>query len=138
MRITRMTMAVAAGLCLAGGAQAGDARNQSRDESIALCLQAKEVTLACKEALADHFAALAPADRRERLRAKALQEIIEEGSGPLDRRQAKCALDHDRGKPLGRLTPADLAAVRGCEKKNPDCKARVACWMAVVRRQPDR
>jgi hypothetical protein len=123
------TMAIVVLAALAGG----DARTPGRDEGIALCVQAKEVMVACKDDLADHFAAMAPPDRRQSVRAKARQEIIDEGTGPLEPRQAKCGVDFDRGRPLGRMTAADLEGIKGCAKQERDCKARVACWMALAR-----
>jgi hypothetical protein len=116
----------------AGGAAGGgqDDAAAAREGHIAACLEAKEKALTCKEELADHFAAMAEPERRDKLRAKALQEIVEEGSGPMPARRAKCAGDHDANKRIGRLTPADLTAFDGCAREAPDCKARVKCWMA--------
>jgi hypothetical protein len=105
----------------------------SREEGIANCVQAKEIVVQCKDEMADFFAAMVPAERRACVRAKALKEIVEEGSGPLEPRRAKCGLDYDRGKQMGRVTAADLKAMQACDKES-GCKARVACWTA--RRKP--
>lgn len=119
-------------LALAAAARAG---GTDRDAQIAFCVEAKEKALTCKEALADHFAnmvpATAPAAQRDRVRAKALAEIVQEGSGPIEPRRAKCALDRDRGRRIGRLERADLAAIERCQDAS-DCQARVACWMAIL------
>jgi RNA polymerase sigma factor (sigma-70 family) len=118
---------------VAGADQGG--KPLPREELIAVCVEFKEKALVCKEELADHFAAFAPPERREKIRAKALQEIVQEGSGPLEPRQKKCAEDVDpKGKKpmsFGALTEPDVAALRICEKET-DCKKRVECGMAVL------
>jgi hypothetical protein len=132
------TIRIAAPLALALAAlpaRADDARAPSRDESIAFCVQAKEITVQCKEELADHFAAMAPPERRANIRAKVLSEIVQESTGPLEPRRAKCATDYDRKTPVGRLTAADMEGVKACARE-ADCKARVACWTSRARRVP--
>ena len=107
-----------------------------RDEAIAACLEFKEKSLACKEELADHFAAMVPPERRAKIREKAMAELVAEGSGPLEPRRVKCASDVD-GKekgplPFGVFTDRDLAALRACEKESV-CKKRVDCAMGAIR-----
>jgi hypothetical protein len=113
----------------AAPATAEDPKAPNRDETISLCVQAKEIVVQCKDEMADFFAAMVPAEKRASVRAKALKEIVEEGSGPLEPRRAKCGVDFDRGKRMGRVTAADLKAMQTCDKER-DCKARVACWTA--------
>jgi hypothetical protein len=114
-------------------ALAEDARPPTRDESIDLCVAAKEITFQCKDEMADHFAAMAPADKRDVVRAKVLKELVEESTGPLEPRRAKCGADYDRGQRIGRLTPADLANTKACAAREADCKARVSCWMSLAK-----
>jgi hypothetical protein len=114
-------------------AAAEDSKAPNREEGIALCVQAKEIVVQCKDEMADFFAAMVPAEKRDSVRGKALKEIVEEGSGPLEPRRAKCGVDFDRGRQMGRVTAADLKAMQACDKER-DCKARVACWTS--RRKP--
>ena len=115
---------------------AGEANQPlGREDAIAACVSFKEKVLVCKEELADHFAAMAPVERRAAIRAKALEEIVREGSGPLEPRQAKCAKDVDRKKkgkpPFGLFSTGDLSALEACDKQE-DCKARIACGMKAM------
>jgi RNA polymerase sigma factor (sigma-70 family) len=124
---------------VAGAEQRG--KPLARDEAIAACLEFKEKSLACKEELADHFAAMVPPERRAKIREKAMAEMVAEGSGPLEPRRNKCASDVD-GKekgpmPFGIFTDRDLAAVRACEKES-ECKKRVECAMGAIREAKKR
>lgn len=116
----------------------------SRDEAISACLDFKPKAVVCKEELADLFAAMATPDRRAKVRERALKEIVDEGTGPIEARRNKCTIDVDQKEkghpPFGILTRGDLAAAQACDSES-NCKERVACWTKVLhgaKKRPQR
>jgi RNA polymerase sigma factor (sigma-70 family) len=108
-------------------AAAQDEKPLSRDENIAFCMEFRERTVVCKEELSHLFAEMAPPsttpEQRERIRQKALKEIEQDGTGPVEPRRAKCAASVDRGFSF---TQGEVKAGRACMAEK-DCKKSVAC-----------
>ncbi len=102
-------------------------------EVLDFCIEMRERYLVCKEVLADIRVARVPADKREGSRRMVLQEIVEDGSGPLERRRARCTADLKLPGAfwISLLTHADVSAIRACHAEQ-DCKNGIACWMNVV------
>jgi hypothetical protein len=103
------------------------------DQAVAACVEFKEKAVACKEVLADYFASFAPAEKRQRLREKAMQEIVAEGTGPLEPRQAKCAESQARQP----YTEAEATALRACAAKT-DCQAQLDCAKPLMSKMTGR
>jgi RNA polymerase sigma-70 factor (ECF subfamily) len=124
------------GLVLPALANAGDASKPlPKEEAVNTCIWYKEVAVKCKEELADYFASFAPAgtppEKRARYRARALEEIVAEGTGPLEPRRAKCAVDIEKQP----ITYGDLALLKSCAAQaKDDCKAAVECAKSFARR----
>jgi RNA polymerase sigma-70 factor (ECF subfamily) len=124
------------GLVLPTLASAGEAdKPLPREEGIKTCVWYKEVAVQCRNELADYFATFAkpgtPPEVLARYRQKALKEIVEEGTGPLEPRREKCAQDVDK-RPI---TYGDLATLKTCAAQaHDDCKAAVTCAGAFAKR----
>jgi len=67
---------------------------------------------------------MAPPEQRERFRAKVLEELVADGTGPREPRRQKCAATADR-KPKA-FPESDVKAARACFAKK-DCDALFAC-----------
>jgi RNA polymerase sigma-70 factor (ECF subfamily) len=108
-------------------AAAQDEKPLSRDEAIGFCVEFRERTVVCKEELSHMFADMVPPgtspEAKEKIRQKALKEIEEDGTGPLEPRRAKCARSIDRGLSFNE---GDVKTGRACMAEK-DCKKSVAC-----------
>ena len=108
-------------------AAAQDDKPLSRDENIAFCVEFRERTVVCKEEYSHLFVSMVPPstppEQKERMRQKALKEMEEDGTGPLEPRRAKCAASVDHG--FG-FTQGEVKAGRACMDEK-DCKKAVAC-----------
>jgi hypothetical protein len=111
-----------------------------RDEMIAACVENREKSYECKDPFIDAMIdlrlsrlgkTLSPGERNA-MKSKGLEEITEDGSGPLAPRQAKCAamVDH-LGKKQRKVANAKLDALKGCYAET-DCKRRVECMMPIM------
>jgi RNA polymerase sigma-70 factor (ECF subfamily) len=124
------------GLVLPTLAMAGEAdKPLPREEAIKTCVWYKEMAVQCRNELADFFATFAkpgtPPEVLARYRAKALKEILDEGTGPLQPRREKCSQDVEK-RPI---TYGDLATLKKCAAQtNEDCKAAIECANAFAKR----
>ena len=113
-------------------AAAQDEKPLTRDENIAFCVEFRERTVVCKEELSHMFANMmppsTPPEQKERVRQKALKEIEEDGTGPVEPRRAKCAASVDHGFSF---TQSEVKAGRACLDEK-DCKKSVACMQPLV------
>lgn len=102
-------------------------------EATDFCVELRERSVACKEVLADIRVSRVPPEKREGSRRMILEEIDEDGTGPLEARRSKCATDlkNPGAMWIASLTTADVAAMRSCQVEK-DCKNGIACWMNVV------
>jgi RNA polymerase sigma-70 factor (ECF subfamily) len=103
------------------------------EEGVNWCVEMREKVFECKEAFADANPMIsnAPADKRQALRAKFLEEITADGSGPLSPRQEKCRAMSGK---LATANPDEARAKLDGMKKllafcaaKEDCAARVEC-----------
>jgi hypothetical protein len=131
--MTLVRAGLAAGALFAGTAQADDAKGV--EDSTNLCVEIREKIFDCKEEFADAFVDHhnPPAGQRAAMRAKALEEITNDGSGPIEPRRKVCA-DMARA---GQRLPADKMktmkeGLATCAAM-ADCRARVACLMPLIR-----
>jgi RNA polymerase sigma-70 factor (ECF subfamily) len=129
------------GLVLPTLASAGEAdKPLPREQAVDTCVWYKEVALQCRNELADFFVAAfakpdTPPEAKERLRERALKEIVDEGSGPVAPRREKCGKDVDK-RPI---TYGDLATLKKCAARvGDDCKAAVECARAFATRGQTR
>jgi RNA polymerase sigma-70 factor (ECF subfamily) len=114
-------------------ASAADSKTLTPEETIDFCIEMREEMLACKDVVADVRSSRVPADKRESTRRVILQEVMEDGSGPLEARKAKCAVELKSPKAawISHITKADAGTIRAC-KAQQDCKLRMACWMNAI------
>jgi RNA polymerase sigma-70 factor (ECF subfamily) len=114
-------------------AGAEQSRQLTPPEALDFCVEMRERSLVCKEVLADIRVARVPREAREASRRLVLQEIVEDGTGPVERRRAKCAADLQLPGAfwIALLTRADVSAIRDCHVEK-DCKMGIACWMNTV------
>jgi hypothetical protein len=119
-------------------AAAEEGKPLSRDDAIAFCVEFRERTVVCKEELSYVFADMMPAgtsaENKEKVRQKALKEIEEDGTGPLEPRRAKCAAHVDRGLTF---TQGDVKSGRACMAEK-DCKKAVACIQPLLQAKHKR
>jgi RNA polymerase sigma factor (sigma-70 family) len=115
---------------------AAQAQAALSDEAVGWCVELREKIFACKDEFAEAYVARRspPPERQMALVAKALEEITEEGSGPLGPRREKCRqwvsqrLDKEPvGDRDGKLAAAKKM-VGFCAAKE-DCKSRVECLL---------
>jgi hypothetical protein len=117
---------------MAGAARAED---PSLEPSINLCVEMRERIYQCRDEFAEAFVNhhSPPPERRAALKAKALEEITADGSGPLEPRRQVCADMAKRGmKPPSDKLPELRKALAECSAKS-DCQARVDCLMPVIK-----
>lgn len=137
MNRTRTTFSGTA-LMIAGALLAGPvalADQPPDEEGINLCVEMREKIYECKEQFAEAFVShhQPPADKRAAMKAKALEEITADGSGPPGPRRQVCAEMASKGM----RPPADKMAglkkgLAECSAK-PDCDARVSCLMPLIK-----
>jgi hypothetical protein len=146
----KTSMMIAAGLSAfalwmtSGGAPNARAEGAgvSRDEKIAGCVKNREKSFECKdpfiEAMIDLRASRGgkppTGDQRAKMKAKGLEEIEADGSGPLAPRQAKCAAMVDKMDQTHNgdaVTKTHLDALDKCYAEQ-DCPKRVACMMPIL------
>jgi hypothetical protein len=138
--MTRAMFGLFLGLSVMSGARAQAADRLTRDEMIDSCVENREKGFACKEPFIDAMIELRttrggmkvrPEDKAK-MRAKGLQEIEEDGAGPLAPRRAKCAkmIDGMR-RDAGEAAKAQIAALHACHVE-PDCQKAVACMMPLI------
>jgi hypothetical protein len=124
----KKTLTLIATLTLPALALADD-KPVAPDQGVAACVEFREKAVACKDVLADYFASFAPAERRASVREKVLAEIVDDGSGPLEARRAKCA----ESQAAAPYTEADVATLRACAAKT-NCDAQLACAKPVMQK----
>jgi hypothetical protein len=143
--MTKTTTGICLGLSLLAlplQARAADNDDRaSRDEEIAACVENRERSFECKDPFIDAMIDLrlsrsgkkVTAEERAAMKAKGLEEIAEDGAGPLRPRQGKCAAMVDRLTKKGRrtITRAKLAAFKPCYGET-DCTKRVSCMMPLL------
>jgi RNA polymerase sigma factor (sigma-70 family) len=134
MNKSTKTAAAALGVLLPVlAASAADSKRLTPEQTIDFCIEMREEMLACKEVVVDVRSSRVPADKREGTRRMILQEVTEDGSGPLEARRARCAADLKSPKAawISHITQADAGTIRAC-KSQQDCKLRMACWMNAI------
>jgi hypothetical protein len=104
------------------------------EEGINLCVEMREKIFECKEEFADAFVDHhnPPANQRTAMRAKAIEEITNDGSGPIEPRRKACAESARGGRPGADKMQALKQGLATCAA-TADCKARVACLMPLIR-----
>ena len=112
-------------------ASAESAKPLTREQAIDFCVEFRENAVPCKDDVADLLVARVSADKRAAFRKKALQEIVDDGTGALETRKAKCAAELEKKSWLAKATQADRGAIRACQAQK-ECKAAIACGMKVV------
>jgi hypothetical protein len=120
-------------LALANTAYAED--RAATEDAVNLCVEMRERIFECKEDFAEAFVAHhnPRPEQRQAMKAKALEEIIADGSGPLEPRRQVCAETMKRGP----APPADKIrdfrqSLADCAAKS-GCPARVACLMPLMK-----
>jgi hypothetical protein len=132
--LKRLALLVVAGLpAMEVGAQQAD---PGMEAGIDLCVQMRERIFECKEQFADFFVARhnPPPEQRDALRRKALEEIVQEGSGPLEPRRKICAAMARPGHapPSKEWLDEARKKLEGCAATT-DCSARVACMKNILK-----
>lgn len=120
---------------LLAASSAGLAREVTDDEAINLCVETREKIFECKEAFAEAFVNhhQPPAAERAAMKAKAVEEIVADGSGPVAPRRQVCADMARKGKrPTAGMLQALKKGVAECSAK-ASCDQRVACLMPLIR-----
>jgi hypothetical protein len=114
-------------------ASADGAQPLPREDAIAFCIEQREwVADKCANEFADLLTERVPPDKRARVREKAMQEIKEGGTGPLEPRQKARAAELDKGRQLAQIsTYAGREAIRACQQQT-DCKTALACGQRVM------
>lgn len=115
---------------------ASQAQAALADEAVNWCVEMREKVFACQDEFADAFVARRhpPPEQQMALVAQALEEIRQEGSGPLPPRRERCRqwVARRLEEEPGGDREAKLAAVKKllafCSAKE-DCKARVECLL---------
>jgi hypothetical protein len=111
------------------------AQAPSDGEAIKLCVETREKIFECKEQFAEAFVNhhRPPAAERAAMKAKALEEIIADGSGPLGPRRQVCADMAAQGKrpPADKLQELKKGLAECTAKAS--CDARAACLMPLIR-----
>jgi RNA polymerase sigma factor (sigma-70 family) len=99
------------------------------------CVELREKVFECDAAFAELFIKNAPAERKNALRGKVLEEIAADGAGPVEPRRKKCA-DMLSKRPMS-ASREQLAAfeqgLRACYAKT-DCQARASCLWPIMER----
>ena len=120
-------------LALANTAYAED--KATTEGAVNLCVEMREKIFECKEDFAEAFVAHhnPKPEQRQAMKAKALEEITADGSGPLEPRRQVCA----ETMKSGTAPPADKIrefrqVLADCAAK-PGCPARVACLMPLIK-----
>jgi hypothetical protein len=120
-------------------ARAGD-EPATRGELVSACVENREKSYECKEPFIEAMIDLRASksgrtpspEERAQMKAKGIEEITEDGSGPLAPRQAKCAAMIDgMTRQHRKVTRTHLAAFDRCYAQT-DCNQRVACMIPVL------
>lgn len=113
------------------------------EQATAMCVRLHEEAARCTEPFIDQllelrakydpaFAQLlADPQQREEIRRIGIAETLEDGTGDLARRQARCTEYARNGPPAPASDPSTLEA---CYRQ-PDCASRVACMRPVLERR---
>jgi RNA polymerase sigma factor (sigma-70 family) len=126
------------------GAGAGQTEDDRKLEQLAIaaCVEMNEKSYECREEFVDAFVELRAghsrkpmtAEEQAKMRDKAMRDLVERGSGPMERKRAVCE------KLIGQMGPRALQGVKthhptlqSCYTRN-DCKERVACIMPIIGR----
>jgi hypothetical protein len=118
---------------------AGDDQPLTEEEMISACVENREKSYECKEPFIDAMIdlrtkqagkTLTP-DERAKMKAKGLEEIAEDGAGPLEPRRAKCAAMTNKMKKGPKVQHATLNNLRRCYAEQ-DCTKRIACMMPIM------
>jgi hypothetical protein len=133
--LSRRTMIMTT--CFAAALSAGAAHADpapANDDGVNLCVEMREKIFECKEEFADAFVAHhnVPAAQKAAMKASALEEITGDGSGPVEPRRQACAETKKAAHPPADKLAAMKQGLATCAAA-PDCKARVACLMPLIR-----
>jgi hypothetical protein len=105
------------------------------EAGINLCVQMRERIYECKEAFADKILAQRnpPAEQRDALRKKIIDELTADGSGPMEPRRRSCEGMARAGKDLGKewLTTA-RKKLDSCSAMT-DCRSRLGCIQELMK-----
>lgn len=111
------------------------AEDKAASDAVNLCMEMRETIFGCKEEFAEAFVAHhnpAP-DRRAAMRAKALEEITADGSGPVEPRRQACAESmKGAAAPPAEKIDEMKRGLAACAAKS-DCPDRVACLMPLIK-----
>jgi hypothetical protein len=129
---TRAPLLAVLALPFAISARPAQADDAQASKAVDLCVQTRERIFECKDEFAEAFVAHhnPPAAQRAKMKQKALEEIVGDGSGPLEPRRQACS---QGGPPPA---PEKLAALeQGLARcaATPNCQARVDCLMPVIK-----
>jgi hypothetical protein len=122
-----------AGLLLGPAARAD--QPAANEDAVNMCVEMRERIYECKEPFADAFVEHhnPPAAERAKMRAKALEEITNDGSGPIGPRRQAC-VDTVKGSkvpPPEKVRELKEGLARCAAEA--DCDKRVACLMPLIR-----
>lgn len=113
------------------------------EQATAMCVRLHEEAARCTEPFVDQLLELrarydpafaqrlADPQQREELRRIGIEETLEDGTGDLARREARCTEYARNGPPAPASDPSTLEA---CYRL-PDCASRVACMRPVLERR---
>ena len=121
-------------------AGAGQAEDDRKLQAIVVdaCVEMNEKSYECREEFVDAFLELNSArkkltpEQRAKQREKDMRDLIERGSGPIERRRAVCdEMVSHMGARAKEGAKSHTATLKSCYTK-PNCKERVACMMLVI------
>jgi hypothetical protein len=125
---------------LSAGAERAEDDRKLEEVAVAACVELNEKSYECRdefvEALLDLRLAqtkkkLTP-EERARQRDRDLRDLIERGSGPIERKRAICQrMISQMGVRATEAVKSVSPPLRSCYTKN-DCKERVACIMPLI------
>ena len=125
---------------LAAGAE-GASQNAALEQTLVdACLEMHEKMYDCRDDFVDTMLDLHLAkanqkvtpEQRAKLRDKALRDLAENGTGPLERRQARCkSMLQGMGERHKKVAEEKTSSIKACYVEK-DCKARVACMKPIL------
>ena len=126
------------------GAGAGQAEDDRKLEELAVaaCVEMNEKSYECREEFVDAFLELRlshaekqPTDaERAKMRDKAMRDLVDRGSGPMERKRAICQrMISQMGARAREGVRSHHPSLQSCYSQN-DCKQRVACIMPIIGR----
>lgn len=126
------------------GAGAGQAEDDRKLEELAVaaCVEMNEKSYECREEFVDAFLELRlshaekqPSDAdRAKMRDKAMRDLVDRGSGPMERKRAVCQhMISQMGARAREGVKTHHPSLQSCYSQT-DCKKRVACIMPIIGR----